>query len=324
MKKKSIMAVTFGMSLYLCACGAGNGGQASQGTVAESLTDNAGADENISKEESTKTESRETGSRETGSRETGSRETESGETESGKTGAGEMESGEAESGKMESGETESGKTGSGEAKSGKTGSGETESGETGSIKTGSAEAGSSKVESFGAAGTDQEKENSRSQVQEGKSESGSGNNTELINPIKQVDSSADFKTIGLNLSLPEDKERYENITYSIISNEIAQIRFHDKTTNSDAILRAGKAEGGDPSGIYYEFDSSKVRKETVKAKDGTEVDIVAQPTIENSDIHGVLVVWNAEGSVYTLWEDDAREQIDEVVQAAVEIAKTNF
>lgn len=298
MKKKSIMAVTFGMSLYLCACGAGNGGQASQGTVAESLTDNAGTDEsvdeNISKEESAKTEFRETGAG----------ETESGEAESGKTGARETESGETEPGK--------------------TGAGETESGETGSIKTGSAEAGSSKVESFGVAGTDQEKENSRSQVQEGKSEAGSGNNTELINPIKQVNSSVDFKAIGLKLSLPEDKERYENITYSIISNEIAQIRFHDKTTNSDAILRAGKAEGGDPSGIYYEFDSSKVRKETVKAKDGTEVDIVAQPTIENSDIHGVLVVWNAEGSVYTLWEDDAREQIDEVVQAAVEIAKTNF
>lgn len=308
MKKKSIMAVTFGMSLYLCACGAGNGGQASQGTVAESLTDNAGADEsvdeNISKEESAKTESRETG-------------------------AGETESGEAESGKTELGETESGKTGageteSGETESGKTGAGETKSGETGSIKTGSAEAGSSKVESSGAAGTDQEKENSRSQVQEEKSEAGSGNNTELINPIKQVNSSVDFKAIGLKLSLPEDKERYENILYSIISNEVAQIRFHDETTNSDAILRAGKAEGGDPSGIYYEFDSSKVRKETVKAKDGTEVDIVAQPTIENSDIHGVLVVWNAGGSVYTLWEDDAREQIDEVVQAAVEIAKTNF
>ena len=41
-----------------------------------------------------------------------------------------------------------------------------------------------------------------------------------------------------------------------------------------------------------------------------------QKTVENSDIHGILVSWEHEGVFYELWEDDARDSMDAVIEMA--------
>ena len=38
--------------------------------------------------------------------------------------------------------------------------------------------------------------------------------------------------------------------------------------------------------------------------------------MENSDIHGILISWEQEGVFYELWEDDAREKKEAVVDMA--------
>ena len=50
------------------------------------------------------------------------------------------------------------------------------------------------------------------------------------------------------------------------------------------------------------------------------VKMTIQKTVENSDIHGILVSWEHEGVFYELWEDDARDSMDAVIEMASAIA----
>lgn len=154
-------------------------------------------------------------------------------------------------------------------------------------------------------------------------ETGNEYNTALSNPVKVVDSSADFKDAGLKLELPENESWSSGAVYSIIGGRVAQIQFHDEITGSDAIARAGKQEDGDISGIYYAFDDSKKQSWFTDVEDGTRVYITVQATSENSDVHGVLATWNYKDLSYSLWEDDAREFPDAVAKMAVEIMKVS-
>lgn len=141
----------------------------------------------------------------------------------------------------------------------------------------------------------------------------------LTNPIKAVASSDDFELLGVKLVL--DSSWHSNASYSIIDGKVAQIRFFDEITKSDAIARAGKEEYGDPSGIYYVFDESQQESWFTELEDGTNLYITLQVTTENSDVHGVLATWKYNGTLYSLWEDNARETPDSVAKMAIQIAK---
>lgn len=141
----------------------------------------------------------------------------------------------------------------------------------------------------------------------------------MVNPVRQVDSSSDFESIGLKLELPVNDKWYSDPLFSIIGGRVAQIQFVDEITGSDAIARAGKSEDGDISGIYYVFDDSKKQSWFTKLEDGTRIDITVQVTAENSDVHGVLATWSYKDITYSLWEDDAWEYQDAVAKMAIEI-----
>lgn len=143
----------------------------------------------------------------------------------------------------------------------------------------------------------------------------------LANPVKPVDSEKDFTSLGLPLSLPEDDDWCSKRAYFIIDGKVAQIAFYDEVTKSTAMARAGNETNGDPSGIYYNFDKEKEETWSASMADGTQVDITVSVTVDNSDIHGVLAAWTYKGVRYSLWEDSARDQTNEVGKLAVEIAK---
>lgn len=141
----------------------------------------------------------------------------------------------------------------------------------------------------------------------------------MANPIRQVDSSSDFESIGLKLELPVNDQWYSEPLFTIIGGRVAQIQFVDEITGSDAIARAGKSKEGDISGIYYVFDGSKKQSWFTKLEDGTKIDITVQVTAENSDVHGVLATWAYKDITFSLWEDDAWEHPDAVAKMAIEI-----
>lgn len=141
----------------------------------------------------------------------------------------------------------------------------------------------------------------------------------MANPIRQVDSSADFESIGLKLELPVNDQWYSEPLFTIIGGRVAQIQFVDEITGSDAIARAGKSGEGDISGIYYVFDGSKKQSWITKLENGTKIDITIQVTAENSDVHGVLATWAYKDITYSLWEDDAWEYPDAVAKMAIGI-----
>lgn len=143
----------------------------------------------------------------------------------------------------------------------------------------------------------------------------------LANPMRPVDSEKDFTALGLPLSLPENESRCSKRAYFIIDGKVAQISFYDEVTKSNALARAGNETDGDPSGIYYNFDTEKEETWSASMADGTQVDITVSVTVDNSDIHGVLAAWTYKGVRYSLWEDSARDQTSEVGKLAVEIAK---
>lgn len=143
----------------------------------------------------------------------------------------------------------------------------------------------------------------------------------LANPMRPVDSEKDFTALGLPLSLPEDESWCSKRTHFIIDGKVAQISFYDEVTKSNALARAGNETDGDPSGIYYNFDKEKEETWSASMADGTQVVITVSVTVDNSDIHGVLAAWTYKGVRYSLWEDSARDQTNEVGKLAVEIAK---
>lgn len=128
--------------------------------------------------------------------------------------------------------------------------------------------------------------------------------------------SADREAV-LKLSLPEDESLFSHPVRSEDDGMI-QIQFGDQNTRSEAIVWASLEKEGGPS-EYYVFDEEGEEKKMVAAG-SRQLEMVIRKTVENSDIHGILVSWECDGVYYELWEDDAREQADDVIQTAAEIA----
>lgn len=169
------------------------------------------------------------------------------------------------------------------------------------------------------------------EVRETEIGAGSGNKTSnekpgsaaVPNPITVVDSSSEFANIGLKLELPQNEQWCRNPVYTLIDGKVAQIQFRDEIVGSDAVARAAKAEEGDISGVYYVFDEKKEQTWTTELSDGTKVDIRIQITIDGADIHGVLATWSQGGINYTLWEDNAWENLESVAKLAMDIMRTS-
>lgn len=122
----------------------------------------------------------------------------------------------------------------------------------------------------------------------------------------------------LVLSLPEDERLCSNPVRSQ-DDKMIQILFHDESTQSDAIARAS-LDSEDSLSEYYVLDEAGAEKRRVPAEDGSEMEMDIRKTVENSDIHGILIRWEYKGIFYELWEDDAREQADDVIRMAAGIA----
>lgn len=123
----------------------------------------------------------------------------------------------------------------------------------------------------------------------------------------------------LRLKLPEDETICSSPAVIREDGTAIQIQFHDETTQSDAMAWASLEAGGGPS-EYYVLDEEGTERQEVLAGEKIRVEMTIRKTVENSDIHGILVSWNYEGVFYELWEDDARESADAVVDMAAAIA----
>lgn len=122
----------------------------------------------------------------------------------------------------------------------------------------------------------------------------------------------------LRLKLPDDVTVCSSPVMIQEDEHTVQIQFHDENTQSDAMVWASLEAGGGPS-EYYVLDEEGTLQQEVWAGEKL-VKMTIQKTVENSDIHGILVSWEHEGVFYELWEDDARDSMDAVIEMASAIA----
>lgn len=130
-----------------------------------------------------------------------------------------------------------------------------------------------------------------------------------VNPIKDS-SPEEFKTMGITLELPENENWIQEVSYTTISGEIAQIQYYDAIAEADMTLRAGRGEVQEIAGIYYSFDDSR-EEEWVQY-------IRVQHAVADGKDVGVLASWSDGDFTYTLWGDFVKEEN----QDAAPIAKT--
>ena len=122
----------------------------------------------------------------------------------------------------------------------------------------------------------------------------------------------------LRLKLPDDVTVCSSPVIIQKDEHTVQIQFHDENTQSAAMAWASLEAGGGPS-EYYVLDEEGTLQQEVWAGEKL-VKMTIQKTVENSDIHGILVSWEHEGVFYELWEDDARDSMDAVIEMASAIA----
>ena len=122
----------------------------------------------------------------------------------------------------------------------------------------------------------------------------------------------------LRLKLPDDVTVCSSPVIIQKDEHTVQIQFHDENTQSDGMAWASLEAGGGPS-EYYVLDEEGTLQQEVWAGEKL-VKMTIQKTVENSDIHGILVSWEHEGVFYELWEDDARDSMDAVIEMASAIA----
>lgn len=153
----------------------------------------------------------------------------------------------------------------------------------------------------------------------GKTETGNGGNAETGKGPGQDSTQESAKATVLRLKLPEDERICSSPAIIQEDDNTIQIQFHDENTRSDAIAWASLEAGGGPS-EYYMFDEDGTKQQEVSAGEELRVKMTVKKTVENSDIHGMLVSWEHEGVFYELWEDDARDSTDAVIDMASAIA----
>lgn len=146
-----------------------------------------------------------------------------------------------------------------------------------------------------------------------------GIRTETVRGTGQASKQESAKAPVLRLKLPDDEGSFSSPAIIQEDENTIQIQFHDENTQSDAMAWASLEAGGGPS-EYYMFDEEGTEQQEVSAGEKFRVKMTIKKTVENSDIHGILVSWEHEGVFYELWEDDARDSMDAVIDTASAIA----
>lgn len=164
-------------------------------------------------------------------------------------------------------------------------------------------------------GADQSKVNFSGQSEWAENEIKTSTEKETGKVMKQESAKAPV----LRLKLPEDETICSSPAVIQEDGTAIQIQFHDETTQSDAMAWASLEAGGGPS-EYYVLDEEGTERQEILAGEKIRVEMTIRKTVENSDIHGILVSWKYEGVFYELWEDDARESADAVVDMVAAIA----
>ena len=145
-----------------------------------------------------------------------------------------------------------------------------------------------------------------------------GHETEDGTASEHITEQEAAKAPVLRLKLPDDVTVCSSPVMLQEDEHTVQIQFHDENTQSDAMAWASLEAGGGPS-EYYVLDEEGTLQQEVWAGEKL-VKMTIQKTVENSDIHGILVSWEHEGVFYELWEDDARDSMDAVIEMASAIA----
>ena len=145
-----------------------------------------------------------------------------------------------------------------------------------------------------------------------------GHETEEGTASEHIPEQEAAKAPVLRLKLPDDVTVCSSPVMIQEDEHTVQIQFHDENTQSDAMAWASLEAGGGPS-EYYVLDEEGTLQQEVWAGEKL-VKMTIQKTVENSDIHGILVSWEHEGVFYELWEDDARDSMDAVIEMASAIA----
>ncbi|HWQ59288.1 MAG TPA: hypothetical protein VN540_09745 [Clostridia bacterium] len=115
-----------------------------------------------------------------------------------------------------------------------------------------------------------------------------GTGAQIPNPMEPVSGAAAFEDIGITMDAPEGAE---DISYFIISNELAQVNF--TLSGFEYTYRASKTQT-DISGVYDTFaEAFSVDCDA----DGAVLTVTAQ----NASSGGRLATWSANGVNYSLW-----------------------
>lgn len=120
--------------------------------------------------------------------------------------------------------------------------------------------------------------------------------TQMPNPIVDVENEAAFEALGVKLSAPEGAS---DVVYQIISDEIAQIVFTFDGTEYSA-RGAKDTVDSDIAGVYSEFEETELGIDVDAANGG--VHITVKTTTEGGSR---LASWSANGCVYTLFTETA-------------------
>lgn len=131
-----------------------------------------------------------------------------------------------------------------------------------------------------------------------------GGNMQVSNPFAEVSSAEDFKTIGITLDAPAGAQ---NVQYTIIDNEIAEVRFEMDGKNYTA---RASAQSGDFSGLYGS-------EEEIETIDAAQDAVLSAVQIDGSQYY--KIVWTNGKVSYCLYGTDgaAIEQIKAVYDSIV-------
>lgn len=140
---------------------------------------------------------------------------------------------------------------------------------------------------------------------------------QIANPVKES-SPEEFAAMGITLELPENEDWIQDVTYTTISDEIAQIQYYDAIAEADVTLRAGKGEVQELAGVYFSFDDSREEQWSSRYQ------IRQQYAVANGKTVGVLASWTDGELTYTMWGQFCGEgeyQASPIAKAAVYVAE---
>lgn len=116
---------------------------------------------------------------------------------------------------------------------------------------------------------------------------------QIANPFVEVGSAEDFKSIGIALDAPAEAQ---NVQYTIIDNEIAEVRFE---MDGKSYTARASEQSGDFSGLF----GSQEEIETIDAARNAVVSVVQ---VDNSDIY--KVTWTNGKVNYCLYGTDGADR----------------